>query len=119
MNLNPLKISGALMRNQTPSSLGRNRSRIGYGVLVVNGHLTVSGQGTWNGYIFCTEGAEFTGGGRPFHLYGAMILGAPSGADAKANFTCSGQTDLYYSQEMVEQASTNLRSAVFTYWSEL
>ncbi|UCE17287.1 MAG: hypothetical protein JSV84_10320, partial [Gemmatimonadota bacterium] len=91
----------------------------GYGVLVVDGHLTLSGQGTWNGYIFCTEGAEFTGGGRPFHLYGAMILGTPSGGDRKANFTCSGQADLYYSQETVEEARTNLRAATYTYWSEL
>jgi len=89
----------------------------GYGVLVVTGNLTVSGQGTWHGYIFCLEGATFTGGGQPFHLYGALLVGTTSADKTKAPFTISGQSDLYYSQQTVEQAQTDVVAAYFSYWS--
>ena len=91
----------------------------GCGVLVVNGHLTISGQGFWHGYIFCTEGATITGGGLPFHLYGAMIVGTTPMLDKHANFTISGQADLYYSQQTCAQARTDLHTAYFSYWSDM
>ena len=89
----------------------------GYGVLVVTGNLTVSGQGAWNGFIICLGSATFVGGGQPFHLYGTLMVGTSSGAKQAGNFTLSGQSDLYYSSQTLEQATRDVKSTYISSWS--
>ena len=89
----------------------------GYGVLVVTGNLTVSGQGTWNGFIICLESATFVGGGEAFHLYGTLMVGTSSGEKHAGNFTISGQADLYYSSQILEQATRDVKSTYISSWS--
>ena len=88
----------------------------GYGTLVVTGDFKMSGQGKWVGYIICLNHARFTGGGTQFHLYGTLMIGNSSGLDYVAEFEITGNADLYYSSEAIENTQLAVKTVSINRW---
>ena len=79
----------------------------GYGVLVVDGSLTMRGKVRWHGVVIVvgTSTMEFDASGTPA-IYGGLLLGAP-----ETNLSLSGTADLYYSSEAIQMVQTGLQNS--------
>jgi hypothetical protein len=57
-----------------PGPLGITLNTVtGYGVLLVNGNLTMGGNFSWNGLILVTGSVTFNGGGNAININGALL----------------------------------------------
>lgn len=84
-----------------------NGSVRGYGVLVVDGDIHISGNLTWEGLVIARDDSgidmDFTGGGE---VYGAIVLVGSTGVEA--DFTIGGTARLYYSSEALGRLYSHL-----------
>jgi hypothetical protein len=99
----------------------------GYGILVVDGELALSGTIVWNGIVIisgCDDCTGFLSGSGGFEVNGAVIVGN-DGLDSSFDPTLSkstygGQPNYNYSCEGIDVANGSLSNAFLTAsWNEL
>lgn len=90
----------------------------GYGVLIVEGNLVVTGRGRWDGLIVAKNHARMSGGGNGFHLYGTLLVMDESGDDSEDEFRFSGQADGFYSTQTVTRVQESVRTVVVNRWRQ-
>ncbi len=95
----PLNVNGLRMSNMT-----------GYGILLVQGNLELSGGFNWNGLVLCTGVLTFNGGGAGVNIRGAVL--------ANQTVTINGGLDIRYDSCMVS-SSLNSQALNMLSWKEL
>ncbi len=96
---NPYNVNGLKLQNVT-----------GYGLLLVDGDLTLGGGINWNGLILVTGTMTFNGGGSGINIRGAVL----------ANYTIdiNGGLDLRYDSCMIEDSFNSSQSIHTISWSD-
>lgn len=84
----PANVNGLKLQNVT-----------GYGILLVEGDLTLGGGFTWNGIILCTGTLTFNGGGSGINILGAVL--------ADQTVDINGGIDIKYDSCMVSNSLNN------------
>ena len=82
---NPNNVGGLKLQNVT-----------GYGVLLVDGDLTLGGGFNWNGVILCSGVLTFNGGGLGVNIQGAVM--------ADQTVSINGGLDIKYDSCMIDDA---------------
>lgn len=82
---NPNNVNGLTLQNVT-----------GYGVLLVDGDLTLGGGFNWNGVILCSGVLTFNGGGAGVNIQGAVL--------AEQTVSINGGLDIRYDSCMIDDA---------------
>jgi len=96
---NPYNVSGLKLQNVT-----------GYGLLLVEGDLTLGGGINWNGLILVTGTMTFNGGGSGINIHGAVM----------ANYTIdiNGGLDLRYDSCMIADSFDNSQAIRNISWHD-
>jgi hypothetical protein len=81
----------------------------GYGMLLVDGDLTLGGGFTWNGLVLVTGTLTFNGGGSGVNIYGAVM--------ANQTVDVNGGLDIRYDSCMISNAVNNQALSIIT-WSD-
>jgi len=95
---NPYNVGGLKLQNVT-----------GYGVLLVEGDLTLGGGFAWYGLVLCTGTMTFNGGGAGVNIRGAVL--------ANQTATINGGLDIQYDSCMVDNALQNQSLRIIS-WKE-
>jgi hypothetical protein len=94
----------------TTGDVDLSGSAYGYGILIVNGNVSMSGNFTFHGIVIAygnsTITTKTTGNAG---IYGASIFVGQS-----VNMQATGNAELYYSSQSIDNAKTNLKSSRFT-----
>ncbi len=85
---NPFNVGGLKIQNST-----------GYGILLVEGDLTLGGGFDWNGIVLVTGVLTFNGGGGGVNIRGAVL--------ANQTVSINGGLDIRYDSCMIESAISN------------
>ena len=95
---NPYNVNGLKLSNAT-----------GYGILLVEGDLTLGGGFSWNGLILVTGTLVFNGGGAGINIKGAVL--------ANQTVDINGCIDIKYDSCMVDNALNNQSLDIIS-WKE-
>ncbi len=88
-----------------------------YGVLVVNGNLSISGQFQHIGIIIVLGSIKVTGGGSGIHTYGAILCG---GELRLSDIQVTGNADIMWSSEAIRNVADLRKQNLEVYsWQEL
>jgi len=85
------------------------RNLTGYGILAVNGDVTVAGNVGWNGIIIVSGITKISGGGT-LDVYGSVISDSMT--------TINGTPRIYYDCNVVDDLNSNNMNYTLTSWKE-
>jgi len=84
------------------------RNSTGYGILLVEGDLTMAGGFNWNGLVLCTGTLTFSGGGpNSINIQGAML--------ANNTVTLNGGINVTYDSCMVDNSLNNATLSILSW----
>ena len=101
-----------------PGSLHISGQLYGYGILIVEGDMVVTGVGRWDGLIIVKNHAWMAGGGNGFHLFGTLLVMDESGSDGDREFRFAGQSDGFYSTQTITRVQDSVRTLVVNRWRQ-